>query len=414
VPEREELFSRGSLRDTLHSASGRIEEDVAAIPEDHLLQADVEELARALTERRAMSVPALGEPWMDPAQEIEVDVSGDFTRFLRDPAGARVAGYRVVVHIPFKGDGAVFLLCPASYTNVVPIADVGVAEILHVIEYPHDRQVDIKASTERLIGEIAEYLAWSAADISQYNDDIERRARAAADNRRERIRRHREHLLSTGLPTGPPKGAGATYIPDVLVRRPAPALPTAAGPAPVELEPVLAQEIFEHILGAIRSIGADIERSPGTYAAMAEEDLRQVTLTALKPHYRGRAMAEAFNFGGSSDLLIRHDGRNLFIAEFKFWSGAKRFAETIDQLFKHAAWRDTKLALVIFVRERELTSVVAKAREALTQHPQFRQLVDSVAETELRASMTWPGDERRLADLSVLFVHIPRAARGRS
>jgi hypothetical protein len=64
-----------------------------------------------------------------------------------------------------------------------------------------------------------------------------------------------------------------------------------------------------------------------------EGDLRQVLLVALKPSYPGQVTAETFNFTGKTDILVRHDDRNIFIAECKIWSGAKGFAEAIDQLF---------------------------------------------------------------------------------
>ena len=34
---------------------------------------------------------------------------------------------------------------------------------------------------------------------------------------------------------------------------------------------------------------------------------------------------------------------------------------------------------------------------------------EAAEETELRATMHWPGDEERLADLNVFFVHTPQA-----
>jgi hypothetical protein len=42
----------------------------------------------------------------------------------------------------------------------------------------------------------------------------------------------------------------------------------------------------------------------------------------------------------------------LEVAERKFWQGAKGVTDAIDQLFGYASWRDTKLALIMFVRER--------------------------------------------------------------
>jgi len=150
-----------------------------------------------------------------------------------------------------------------------------------------------------------------------------------------------------------------------------------------------------------------VEQSPGTYAGMGEEARRQTLVATLNTHYGGRAHAEAFNNEGKTDILIRYEGRNLFICECKFWSGAERFSDTIDQLFRYTGWRDTKLAIVMFVREKGLTSIVAKARTALSGHPQFVAWKDAVTETELCATMRWPGDDERFADLNVLFVHTP-------
>jgi hypothetical protein len=51
--------------------------------------------------------------------------------------------------------------------------------------------------------------------------------------------------------------------------------------------------------------------------------------------------AEAFNIEGKTDILVRHEGSNLFIGECKVWSGAKGFGETVDQLFRYTGWRDS-------------------------------------------------------------------------
>jgi hypothetical protein len=51
--------------------------------------------------------------------------------------------------------------------------------------------------------------------------------------------------------------------------------------------------------------------------------------------------------------------------------------------------------------------VVEKGREALADHEQFLSWRDAASETELRAVVSWPGDERRHADLNVFFVHTP-------
>jgi RecB family endonuclease NucS len=157
----------------------------------------------------------------------------------------------------------------------------------------------------------------------------------------------------------------------VLVRRPAPSLPqTRADDKAPKLESVLEERIFEHVLDVIRKQCLHIEQNPHTYAPMGEEDRRNVILSALTTHYDGFT-AETDNQGGHTDILARHDGRNVFICECKFWSGAASFAGALDQLFRYTSWRDTKLAVVIFVREKGLTAILKKARTTLGQHPQF-------------------------------------------
>ncbi len=408
----EAFFSRGSLRDTLEATLPRVEEEVDSAPEDHLLHADVEEWVNAIVALRGMETPTLGEPWMDEAEDIRIDLSrtasGIFARApFHSSSGPSVAGYRIVVHIPFDGDGAVFLLSPSTYTTSQPIAQVGNRELIHVIEYPHDQQANIRASTDRLVSEVEKHLRWANDDIEQYNAKLEQRARSAIQNRRERVKRHREHLAATGLPTRPKEGSPRAYIADAIVRRPAPVLPTTLKSEFIPLEPVLGDEIFKHILGVIRSMGLDMERSPKTYADKDEEDLRHFLLATLNTHYHGAGTAEAFSVSGKTDILVRHEGRNIFIAECKFWKGSKAFGEAIDQLFKYAAWRDTKLALIVFVREKGLTSIIEKAREVLEQHTQFVESKKAASETELRATMGWPGDEQRLADLNVFFIQVP-------
>ncbi len=64
-----------------------------------------------------------------------------------------------------------------------------------------------------------------------------------------------------------------------------------------------------------------MERSPQDFKDMKEEDLRQHFLVQLNGQYEGQATGETFNYDGKTDILIRIDGRNIFIAECKYWGG---------------------------------------------------------------------------------------------
>lgn len=402
------LFYGGDLRGTLENIKAALANDLAMTPDEHVLEAEEKAWANALVERYRVEAPSLrqDEMWQEQPEQIDVDVSHDFTRAVIPGERALIPGYRVVIHIPFDGDAGVFGLQPSQFSLNPPRAEVGVGELLDVIEYPSDSPADISAHAHQLANAVEGYLAYSRHDIEQHNASLTDVALQAIRQRRQRAEEHQAHLGETGLPVGPPDREAKTYIADALVRLPAPELPQRKD-EPVQLEPVLAAEVFEHILGLIRSSGEMMESSPVTYAAMGEEDLRQVILTGLNNSYRGKVTAEAFNVEGKTDILVRHEGSNLFIGECKVWSGAKGFGATVDQLFRYTGWRDTKLAIVMFVRKRNLTNVTESARQALEGHDRFVCWGQAATETELRATVSWPGDARRHADLNVFFVHTP-------
>jgi hypothetical protein len=400
------LFEEGHLPSSLEQQAQGVLQEIERVPEDHVLQADEIEWANALAERWTIETPVLSnDVWMDKPEPVQVDVSGDAMRATFS-VPAYMPGHRTVVHIPFTGEKHIFRLRPSQFTTTAPVAEVGDGELRRVFEYPDDRIPDIKGQTDGLIREVERYLEWARNDVEYYNSGLLNQAQMAIRNRRQRIEHHRDQLAATGLPVGPPRAGSTTYIADVIVRRPAPVLPSMPQGQPMELEPVLADEIYEHILSDIREHTVAMERNPKTYAAMGEEDRRNVILDALNPHYRN-GTAEAFNVGGKTDMLIRLEGRNLFIGECKFWSGAKGFTETLDQLFGYQAWRDIKLAVLMFVRQRDLTAIIEKARAALAEHPQFVKWQDATTETELRATVSWLGDDRRHATLNVFFISTP-------
>jgi hypothetical protein len=405
------LFQKGRLSDALEIQGEKMREAVEAESEESLRQADADEWAGALAHHFAVECPELklDEVWMEPVADTTVDVSWDSGRDIRDYGRARsFPGYRVVVHVPFEGDGNVFHLRTNQFTLNPPRGRVAGSDLIKTIEYARDQTPNIDGVVNEFTSSIGQWLVWAKAQCDSFNGTLEQEARRAIAARRQRIEERDAHLAQSSIPVGRPKKDEKTYIADVLVRRPAPSLPDSrADEKAPELEPVLEEAVFEHILEKIRMHGRQMEQAPGTYRGMGEEARRQTIVGMLNTHYGGRAAAEAFNNEGKTDILIRLEGKNLFICECKFWSGTADFEETINQLFRYVGWRDTKLAIVMFVREKGLTGILKKAKATLEKHPQFVAAKQAASETELRATMRWPGDEERLADLNIFFVHTP-------
>lgn len=409
------LFNSGELDRALEAQATKMREAVEAEPEENLKQVDIDEWAAALAHHFAVVCPELKteDVWREPVEDVEVDVSWDRSRYFSDYASdlaRNFPGYRVVVHIPFEGDADVFQLRTNTRTFNPPRGQLKGSDLIKTIEYARDQEPDIDSEVNAFIGSVSQWLDWARAQIDSFDSALEQQARQAIAGRRQRIEKRDAHLAQSTIPVRRAGEKGKTYIPDVLVRRPPPPLPqTRADEKAPKLEPVLEKKVFEHILAVIRMQGRQMEQSPDTYAAMGEEARRQTLVATLNTHYEGRAAAEAFNHRGKTDILIRYEGKNLFICECKFWTGPEGFADTIDQLFRYVGWRDTKLAMVSFVREKGLTTILKRAKTTLGKHPQFVAWNEEAGETELRATMHWPGDEERLADLNVFFVHTPQS-----
>ncbi len=163
---------------------------------------------------------------------------------------------------------------------------------------------------------------------------------------------------------------------------------------------------YEHIIRVISHMAYVMERSPATFAKLSEEDLRQHILVQLNGHYLGSVTAETFNFEGKTDLLIRHEGRNVFIGECKFWTGPVGLGKTIDQLLGYTQWRDTKTAVILFNRNQNFTQVLAEVPRVVEAHPSYRQTLDYPSETGFRYIMHNRDDPNRELTMTVLVFDV--------
>ena len=87
----------------------------------------------------------------------------------------------------------------------------------------------------------------------------------------------------------------------------------------------------------------------------------------LSPHFQS-VTGETFNKIGKTDILIRYKNANVFVAECKFWKGIKAFYETIDQILSYLTWRDSKTAILCFVKNKEINPVLGQIESETSKH----------------------------------------------
>jgi hypothetical protein len=402
------LFSDRRLDDMLRARAEKMLEAIDQIDADRLLNTSVDDWCDYFAQEYAVSAPRLGENEITTGQtETDVDVSGDPFRDIRNRGKPfYMKGTAITFHVPFDGDGGLFRCRPSSFTTIVPTADITQNEVvLTYVRTDHDAEA-VKLEFSRDLSEIRRYLEWIGKDVAQFNSTLRSAAKGRLEWRREKILKDRGMVANLGFPLRRRDDAPRTYsVPNVRrkIRAPQP----RAGETPFVPEPALDMQEYEHILSVISNMVAVMERSPGAFRNMKEEDLRQHFLVQLNGQYEGQATGETFNFDGKTDILIRDKGKNIFVAECMFWDGPKSLSDKIDQLLGYACWRDTKTAIIVFNRRKDFSAVLTKIPQVIRGHPNFKRDVQFNSESGFRFVFHHKDDPQRELTLTVLAFEVP-------
>ena len=170
---------------------------------------------------------------------------------------------------------------------------------------------------------------------------------------------------------------------------------------------MLGEDEYQHILEIMRSMSLVIERNPDTFHAVDEETIRTHFLLQLNGHYEGNATGETFNASGKTDILIRVDNRNIFIAECKFWRGPKAFNDAIDQLMSYLSWRDIKCALLVFNKTKDSSAVRQKMHQVMESRQEYKSTVSYDPNGDARYVFVKESDPGREITITTQLYDIP-------
>lgn len=381
----------------LRNAGGEIQQ----IDPDRLLNTPVDDMVAYITTKYRIEVPILHRDLaqVDEPQETFIEVD-DFGRQIQIPATL------VILTVPFEGEKDIFFVRPSNFDINPPRAAVTDDSIVLRLTVRNSEQDYVKDRLNGVLNDIERYLGWQRPTIEDFNNNLPARARQSIEARRERLLRDRNLVSSLGFTVKPRTNMPMTYAAPQVRRKIEPKLPSAPS-TPFKPEPVLQEAHYKHILDVIDNMTVVMERSPSAFAEMDEEDIRQHYLVQLNGHFEGAATGETFNHEGKTDILIRVDGKNIFVAECKFWRGEKQFIETIDQILSYLSWRDTKAAIILFNRNKDFSQVLAKIKEAMASHSHRKQGPKDESETRFRYVFGNPSDHSREIILTVLAFDVP-------
>jgi hypothetical protein len=263
----------------------------------------------------------------------------------------------------------------------------------------------LKAEIDREVASLKDAVENLRRDVEQHNASAPATIKAELERKRQQAQTASGAVSAIGIPFKR-KDQPATYVAPVS-RRKLPIHRPAPSKDAFKPEPELKEEEYQHILSVIRSLSLVIERNPASFATLDEESIRDHILLQLNGHYEGAATGETFNSNGKTDILIRAEDRNIFIAECKFWHGPKKFEEAIDQLLGYLTWRDCKCSLIIFNRQKNSSAVAQKMHETMAGHDGHRKTLTSDATGNGRYVFVKASDPGREIIVTSLLFDIP-------
>jgi hypothetical protein len=406
IKENSPLFCQGDLSATLQAQIANLCAEIDGFTSDYVLKVSFDDLTNHLMDKFHVEPISLlkDEIHIGDSGDTTVDMSQDFRYTTR---ATHVPATFAEFVIPFNGDAIIFRLRPSTTNFNFPHARV-IDQALHLryTSVEHNSAA-MRSGFDNDLKNIEEHLQWGVGEIQNYNQRLEETIRQRLNQRKEKFLKDRGLVEALGFPIKARGNNPQTYATPVS-RKKLPIQKPAVVSGTFKPEPRLEMEHYEHILTVISNMVQVMERSPQAFVKMGEEDLRTHILVQLNGHYEGQATGETFNYEGKTDILIRAEGRNVFIGECKIWKGAEVFKSTIDQLLGYTAWRDTKTAIILFNRNKNTSSVIAQIPELIKQHTNFKREIASYKhESGFRFILHHRDDKNHELTLTVLIFDVP-------
>ena len=403
-------FTEGDTFATFDNLVKNAIAEINALDNEYVLKASPTELEQYLVEKVLIKPLVLheAERYIKDQTGIQIDVSHDFRRAVFPGERAVVKGTRVEIAIPFEGDPMLWRIRASTFSlSGYPEMEIRNSEVVFAVSFPDDSAEPdkLRADIESLTKSLVEAVTYLRRDVDNYNNSAPNKIRAALARKIELAHAAVGAVAALGIPIKKRDTEATFTIP--AKRRESPAKRPMVATGKYEPEPVLDEKEYQHILEVLKSMSLVIERNPSSFASLDEEAIRDHFLLQLNGHYEGSATGETFNASGKTDILIRVENRNVFIAECKFWRGPKSFDEAIDQLLGYLTWRDSKCALLVFNKTKDSSAVRQKMHEVMSARSQHRKTIFHRPDGDSRYVLVKDSDPGKEISITTQLYDIP-------
>lgn len=403
---RGDLFSKGSTSDLKNALISSIENKIKNLKDDYILNVSENEYIQYLKQEYTYECPVMhfDDQYIE-TRKVMVGVE-----YLPSYWGAEddYEATMIRLFIPFSGDKDLLYFCPMRFTlsgwSNFNVSSGAIYVDILALNKDGDR---IKNDIAHQVSTIRDMMGYLNTDLCSLNRDLENAITQSFHNRKENIRKSQDFISSLGLPLKESRSKSQTYsIPTVKRTFEEPKAPTTSGTAD-RLAPTMDESTYKSILSSIENYGKTLEQHPQTTTGKSEEDIRALFLANLSSTFSSiSATGETFNNKGKTDIMLRMGNDILFIAECKIWKGGKAFQSAISQLLSYLTWRNTKTALIMFVRETSMETVLSSIAENITTHGLYLSTVNTTTNGTGSYKFFMNVDKNKTVDLSILVFQI--------
>lgn len=406
-------FREGDTFATFQGIVDRTLQEIDSLNNEYVLKASQVELEEFYISKVTITPLVLdtANHYIESQKGTKLDVSHHFDRIGTPGERIVVKATTLNICIPYSGDKFLWNIQPSHFTlSRYPEIEIRDDVVLFGCTFADDsaNPENLKSEIQRNIQLLEDAVANLCVDVDNHNRTAPATVRSALSRKRTTAQSAVGAIAALGIPLKQRSGALTYTVP--TVRRVLPVILPAVTGEKFFPEPVLDQKQYEHILGILRSMSLVIERNPAAFTSLDEETIRTHFLLQLNGHYEGSATGETFNASGKTDILIRVENRNVFIAECKFWRGQKSYSEAIDQILGYLSWRDSKCALLIFNQTMDTSAVRGKMHETMLARSEYRKTLSHDPSSDSRYVLVKSSDPGREIQIATMVFDVPNVS----
>jgi hypothetical protein len=372
-----------------------VEEEVFAEPQENLLNVNETQYLDYLARKYLI------DPLVIHFENVEVTQAEKTLEMQRGAWHGPV----VTFHVPASGDLSLLRMQPGTRLGwSIPIGLEQGGFSFDVANLDNYTAEQMQRRADDLLNNIKQQAEYVADEVGAHNRNLRSFSADTVRRRKTDLLRRQKLVSELRFPVRRAVTTPQTFVVPTPPRRVI--IKPASSNIPFTPEPTIDDESYAEILQVLEDVGRGLERLPSSYLGKGEEDLRDLLLVYLGTNFPS-ATGETFNRAGKTDVLIRHEGSNLFVAECKFWTGEKGFLATIDQALNYLTWRDSKAAILTFVKQKNLQPVLDAIGAAAARHPCYARDCGRRSESLFQFEFCLPTDETRSVRVAVMCFHFP-------